>query len=164
MKKRICALAAMVIMAALLLSGCSDPYSKDLSELFYFNFDMEVAEVIVIEGTYYGNHEYRTEELANAEKWDVYSENDDPEEYCRTFFFDNKNGKLIGVWFVDRRSDSDHSYNKGLTAALLDMAGEYDEVSDDGGLYYVYGRIGGEKCVVTYDADGEIFCIDKIIE
>ena len=159
MKKRIITLIAVVAVIAVLLSSCADPYSKDLSGIFGFDFGMTEEDIIEYERRTYGSKTYYTEQLNHAVRYDFVQPFENDKEHVHMYFFDNETGLLISVRYT-ARSSGGHWHVQDLTAALLQRVGKCDEKYNDGSLCYTYGNIGGVNCVVTYDGIGESFFVD----
>ncbi len=160
MKIKLAALVLLTVTIAAMLAGCSDPYSKNLSGLFWFDFAMTPEDVIEYERYVYGNRTYSTEQLPHAVRYDFVPPFTDDNEHRHMYFFDNETGLLTSVRYTDRTKGSDHWHIGDMRSALLNRVRKCDEESNGGALCYTYGSIDGVKCMVTYDGLGETFFVD----
>ena len=149
----------MTAVIAVSIAGCADPYSKNLSGIFGFDFGMTAEDIIEYERSTYGSKTYYTEQLNHAVRYDFVQPFEDEKEHVHMYFFDNETELLISVRYKDRSSGT-HLHVQNLTAALLQRIGKCDEKYNGGTLCYTYGNIGGVDCVVTYDGLGETFFVD----
>lgn len=160
-KKKITIAAVISIMLALIIviiaisshTQKEERFKRDFGEVFAFNFEMDMEDIIMYQALTFGNIDYEYDPEVNRLDFA-----DDGEGHSRhKYFFDDETSKLTSAYYMDqtagkfRSDDSDTcEHIKPFKNNLIKVIGDWDSDSYEGLFKEAYGNIGGIRCKVTY--------------
>ena len=96
-------IAAAIVLLVTIIAVASHTqkekrFQRDFGEVFSFDFEMDIEDIIVYEALTFGNIDYEFDSDANRLD---FAEDDDG-EYKHRYFFSDETGLLTSAYFIDR--------------------------------------------------------------